>query len=118
MVQCKVVEPRTVVRYTVASDMAELREFRALRRRLHNLREMIADIERNMTPGSIEASVGSTTVYLLNQYNEEADEIDFILRWHQRVTNGALSRMQWMLIGTSLAVSSALLVMLILERFL
>lgn len=45
-------------------------------------------------------------------------EIDLILRWHQRVTNGALSRMQWMLVGTSLAVSSALLVMLILERWL
>lgn len=118
MVRRKVIERRTVVRYTVASDMAELREFRALRRRRDDLREMIRDVERNMIPGSIEASVGSTTVYLLHQYNEEADEIDFILRWHQRVTNGALSRMQWMLVGTSLAVSSALLIMLILERFL
>lgn len=98
--------------------MAVDREFPALRRRLRWLQAEIGTIERGIEPGGGVASAGASTIYILEQLNEEMSEIDLILRWHQRVTNGALSRMQWMLVGTSLAVSSALLVMLILERWL
>lgn len=98
--------------------MAEQREFPALRRRLRELQRLISDVEENMAPGSLEASVGSTTVYLLGQYNQEANEIDFILRWYQRTTNGALGRMQWMLVLASVAISSALLVLLVAQRWL
>lgn len=98
--------------------MAEQREFPALRRRLRELQRLIAEVESNMAPGSLEASVGSTTVYMLGQYNEEANEIDFILRYYQRVTNGALGRLQWMLVVTSVAVSSALLILLVAQRWL
>jgi len=97
--------------------MAEQREFPALRRRLRELQRMIAEVESNMAPGSLEASVGSTTVYMLGQFNEEANEIDFILRYYQR-TNGALGRMQWMLVVISMAVSSALLILLFVQRWL
>ncbi len=98
--------------------MAVDREFPALRRRLRWLQAETATIERGIEPGGGVASAGASTIYILEQYNEEMTELDFILRWYQRTTNGALSRMQWMLVGTSLAVSSALLVMLILERWL
>ncbi len=98
--------------------MAVDREFPALRRRLRWLQAEIGTIERGIEPGGGAASAGASTIYILEQYNEEMGELDFILRWHQRVNNGALSRMQWMLVGSSLAVSSALLIMLILERWL
>ncbi len=98
--------------------MAVDREFPALRRRLRWLQAEIGTIERGIEPGGGVASAGASTIYILEQLNEEMSEIDLILRWHQRVTNGALSRMQWMLVGISLAVSSALLIMLVLERWL
>ena len=98
--------------------MAVDREFPALRRRLRWLQAEIGTIERGIEPGGGVASAGASTIYILEQLNEEMSEIDLILRWHQRVTNGALSRMQWMLVGISLAVSSALLIVLVLERWL
>lgn len=98
--------------------MAVDREFPALRRRLRWLQAEIGSIERGIEPGGGVASAGASTIYILEQYNDEMEEIDYILRWHQRVTNGALSRMQWMLVGSSLVISSALLILLALQRWL
>ena len=97
--------------------MAEQREFPALRRRLRWLQAEIATIERGLEPGGGVASAGASTIYILEQHNEEMTEIDYILRWYQRTTNGALGRMQWMLVLASIAISSALLVLLFAQRW-
>lgn len=98
--------------------MAVDREFPALRRRLRWLQAETATIERGIEPGGGVASAGASTIYILEQYNEEMTELDFILRWYQRTTNGALGRMQWMLVVTSVAISSVLLVLLFAQRWL
>lgn len=91
------------------------REFPALRRRLRWLQAEIAVIERGLEPGGGVASASPQTIYILQQYNEEMAEIDFLLRWHQHVNNGALSKMQWVLVIVALALSSALLVLLVMR---
>ena len=98
--------------------MAEQREFPALRRRLRWLQAEISVIERSIEPGGGVASAGASTIYILEQFNEEMVEIDYILRWYQRTTNGALGRMQWGLVIASVAISSALLVLLVVQRWL
>jgi len=98
--------------------MAEQREFPALRRRLRWLQAEIGVIERGIEPGGGAASAGASTIYILEQHNEEMAEIDYILRWYQRTTNGALGRMQWMLVAASIAISSALLILLVAQRWL
>ena len=94
--------------------MAEQREFPALRRRLRWLQAEISVIERGIEPGGGAASAGASTIYILEQHNEEMAEIDYILRWY----NGALGRMQWMLVVASVAISSALLILLVAQRWL
>ncbi len=98
--------------------MAVDREFPALRRRLRWLQAETATIERGIEPGGGVASAGASTIYILEQYNEEMTELDFILRWYQRTTNGALGRMQWMLVVASVAISSVLLILLFAQRWL
>ena len=98
--------------------MAVDREFPALRRRLRWLQAETATIERGIEPGGGVASAGASTIYILEQYNEEMTELDYILRWYQRTTNGALGRMQWMLVVTSVAISSVLLILLFAQRWL
>lgn len=98
--------------------MAEQRDFPALRRRLRWLQAEVSVIERGIEPGGGAVSAGASTIYILEQHNEEMAEIDYILRWYQRTTNGALGRMQWMLVVASVAISSALLILLVAQRWL
>jgi hypothetical protein len=94
--------------------MAVDKEFPQLRRRVRQLDGDINAIERTLEANA--GQLGDNAVYLLESMTKEQAEIDFLLRFYQRQTNGALSRMQGMLVAGALAFSVALLVLLLLQR--
>ena len=94
------------------------RDFPSLRRRSRWLESEIAVIEHMIEPrGGPEAAQGSTTVYVLNQYIEEMEEIDYLLRYWARQNNGYLSRWQWMAFSASMAVATMLLILYLVQVF-
>ena len=94
--------------------MASARDFPALYRRLRWLQSELSAVERTLEAEAFQGI--SPKVYLHQQLSEEHTELDYILRWYQRQTNGALGRMQWMFVAASIAVSLILLLMLLAQK--
>lgn len=91
-----------------------VREFPALQRRLRWITAELAAIERQL---ELESQQGGTAgVHTHQMLLAEQDELDFILRYYQRQTNGALSRMQWSVVATSMVISLMLLILLVAQR--
>jgi di/tricarboxylate transporter len=92
-----------------------VREFPALQRRLRWLTAELSAIERQL---ELEAQQGAGTsgMHMHQILLAEQDELDFILRYYQRQTNGALSRMQWMVVAVSMVISLMLLILLVAQR--
>jgi hypothetical protein len=89
------------------------KEFAAVRRRLRELDDKIRTVEFAENT-SMERSTG--TVYLLQRYNEEYEEIDYLLRYWTRQNNGYhLGRWQWMAFSASVAVAAVLLVWYLIQ---
>lgn len=96
--------------------MAVVREFPALQRRLRWIDTELATVERQMEVEAVHG--GNAAVHFHQSLLAEQNELDYILRYYQRQTNGALSRIQWTVVGTSMIVSLSLLILLILQRWL
>lgn len=94
--------------------MASIKEFPALRRRLRWLQNELSVVERTLEAEAFQGI--SPKVYLHQQLNEEHNEIDFILRYYQRQTNGALGRMQWSLVAASVVISLIMLILLLVHK--
>ena len=81
----------------------------------------VRDLERQLSAVEItmqaEGGSGASTVYIAERYRAEIAEIRFLLRFYQRATNGALSRRQWSIVAASMAISCALLILLVLQRW-
>ena len=91
--------------------MAVDKEFPQLRRRLRQLDGEINAIERTLEANG--GQLGDSAVFLLEGMLHEQAEIDFLLRFHQRQTNGALSRMQWTLMMVAAVVSVVLMALVL-----
>lgn len=88
-------------------------DFPAVRRRLRQLDDRIRTVER---VEEVAASHTPGTVYLLDQYIEEYEQVDYLLRYWMRQHNGyPLNRWQWGLFVASLAVASTLLMMYLVQ---
>lgn len=88
--------------------------FPELDSRVRDLERQLYAVEATM---QAEGGSGASTVYIAERYRAEIAEIRFLLRFYQRSTNGALSRRQWSVVATSLAISCALLILLMLQRW-
>lgn len=88
--------------------------FPELDSRIRELEKQLSAVEATMYA---EGGSGASTVYIAERYRAEIAEIRFLLRFYQRSTNGALSRRQWSVVATSLAISCALLILLMLQRW-
>lgn len=91
--------------------MAVDKEFPQLRRRLRQLDGEINAIERTLEANG--GQLGDSAVFLLEGMLHEQAEIDFLLRFYQRQTNGALSRMQWTLMMVAAVVSVVLMALVL-----
>ena len=94
--------------------MASIKEFPALRRRLRWLQSELSAVERTLETEAFQGI--SPKVYLHQTLNEEHNELDYILRYYQRQTNGALGRMQWSLVAASVVISLILFAMLLAQK--
>lgn len=95
--------------------MAVDREFPALHRRLRWIQTELATVERQLEAESFQGI--SPNAYYQQSLVMEMGELDFILRYYQRQTNGALSRLQWLAVVGSMAISVVLLILLLLQRW-
>ena len=90
------------------------RDFPALQRRLRWLSTEIGTIEHHLDAESVQHT-GRAAMPLYQAYLDEMSEIDYLLRYYYRQTNGVLSRTQWVLVLTSVLVSGVLLCVFALE---
>ena len=92
-------------------------EFSSLRRRSRWLESEIAVIEHMLDPrGGPEAAHGTTALFVLNQYLEEMEEIDYLLRYWAKQNNGYnFSRWQWMAFSASIAIAAILLFLYLVQ---
>jgi len=90
-----------------------VREFPALQRRLRWLTAELSAVERQLEMETEQS--GSASVHIHQMLLAEQDELGFILHYYQRQTNGALSRMQWMLVAISMVISLVLLILLVIQ---
>lgn len=88
--------------------------FPELERHLRYLENQLGAVETTM---EAESGSGASTVYIAERYRAEIAEIKFLLRFYSKATNGALSRRQWSIVASSLAISCALLILLMLQRW-
>ena len=95
--------------------MAVDHDFPEVRRRIHALEAQISDIERMLGLATPDAETQSA-IYRMEQANRELQQLDYLLRYHQRQTNGALSKMQMWLFVISFALSAVMLILYALER--
>jgi hypothetical protein len=91
-----------------------VRDFPALYRRLRWLQSELSAVERTLEAEAFQGI--SPKVYLHQQLSQEQSELDFILRYYQRQTNGALGKMQWLFVAASVVVSLILLLLLLAQR--
>ena len=88
-------------------------DFPAVRRRLRELDDKIRTVEF-AEAASTERTTG--TIYLLEQYNDEYEQTDYLLRYWSRQNNGYhLNRLQWGMFVASLAVASTLLMLYLVQ---
>lgn len=90
-------------------------DFPEVRRRIHALEAQISDIERMLGLATPDAETQSA-IYRMEQASRELQQLDYLLRFYQRHTNGALSKMQMWLFLISFALSALMLGLYILER--
>jgi hypothetical protein len=90
-------------------------DFPDVRRRIHFLETQISDIERMLSLARPDAET-QAAIYRMEQASRELQQLEYLLRFYQRHTNGALNKMQMWLFLTSFALSALMLGLYILER--
>ena len=95
--------------------MAVDHDFPDVRRRIHALEAQISDIERTLSLATPDAET-QAAIYRMEQANRELQQLDFLLRFHQRQTNGKLSKLQLWMFVISVGLSAIMLVLFTLER--
>jgi hypothetical protein len=92
--------------------MATRREFPALRRRRHYLEQEVYTYDKYLRSATDQDPASQNKAAIDAERNsEELDELDYVLRFMERLTNGYhLSRPQWLLLIISITLAIALAV--------
>ena len=90
--------------------MATRREFPALRRRRHYLEQEVYTYDKYLRSTTDQDPASQTKAAIdADRNSEELDELDYVLRFMERLTNGYhLSRPQWLLLIISITLAIAL----------
>ena len=92
--------------------MATRREFPALRRRRHYLEQEVYTYDKYLRSASDQDPASQNKAAIdAERDSEELDELEYVLRFMDRLTNGYhLSRPQWLLLIISIALAILLAV--------
>lgn len=92
--------------------MATRREFPALRRRRHYLEQEVYTYDKYLRSATDQDPASQTKAAIdAEQNSDELDELDYVLRFMERLANGYhLSRPQWLLLIVLIALAILLAV--------
>jgi len=90
--------------------MAERREFPALRRRIRFLEQELYTYEKHFRTDQVDAAQQTRWALDAKENNDELNEIEYVLRYFDRLGNGYhLTRTQWLLLVGLVALAVALM---------